>query len=588
MKKFYFLAFLLLYTFLSFGQTKGLIYKPASTLEGRTVLDPNKDGYSSSTTEGFKTNDRGGGESEINYKSIPILENEPIQDPLRSPACGLTDMVDSGSGDPVMFYFDGTNFLVRFRLNKTSPNSKGYSVLIDTDQKFGFSGPNADPNAVAGNPGFELELVLKTNHGVGLYNVNGTLAPVLMVNQDYESHTQKSIAYTEECGDTNFFYDFYLPWSAFGLPVDTRLRMVALTVMNPHPAIGNNAKSDVGGVDDRKYGGNYDKLFEDFIQHYNPTSPQDNNAGLKARTLCPTLNASLVVSATAITGTSTEAAGTSITVYKNKVAYANKALVTSGGTWSLSVPGLAEGDVITASAKATNKEESESNCSGVLVGQVCTRPAVPTLTGSNGNSNKYITITVDASGFLDLYLGDQILVSKAAVTAGNTYYFCTAAPNLTSRSNDCSGGNNLTAGVYRSTITINGCTSNSAFLCVNTTMASATPVINGPINILSRIISGTAAANAQVILKINGVEKVRVTADVSGNWLVPTASFNLADADKISAFALEVGKCQSAETVQITVTKPLSVAPVITGNYCGTATKVTGTSSEAAGTTIKL
>ena len=211
MNKLYFLSFLLLYSFISFGQTKGLIYKPASTPEGKAILDPNKDGYTSKSTAGFTVNDRGDGESEINYKAIPILDNEPIQDPLRGPACGFTDMVDSGVGDPVMFYFDGTNFLVRFRLNKSSPNAKGYSVLIDTDQKFGFSGPNADPNAIAGNPGFELELVLKTNHGVGLYNVNGTNNPALIINKDYDSHTQKSIAFTEECGDRDYFYDSYLP-----------------------------------------------------------------------------------------------------------------------------------------------------------------------------------------------------------------------------------------------------------------------------------------------------------------------------------------------------------------------------------------
>ncbi|GAB3204620.1 gliding motility-associated-like protein [Pontibacter aydingkolensis] len=587
MKKLYFLSFLLLCSFLSFGQTKGLIYKPASTAEGRAILDPNKDGYTSKTTAGFKTNDRGNGESEISYKNIPILENEPIQDPLRGPGCGFTDMVDSGVGDPVMFYFDGTNFLVRFRLNKTSPNSKGYSVLIDTDQKFGFSGPNADPNAVAGNPGFEMEMVLMSNHGVALYNINGTTTPTLIVKKDYESHTQKSIAFTQECGDPDYFYDFYMPWSEFGLPVDTKLRMVALTVMNPHPSMGNNAKSDVGGVDDRKYGGNYDKLFDDFIRNYNPTSPQDNNSGISGRTLCPSVDAGVTVTSTSITGTSTEAAGTAITVYKNGVAYGTKAYVTASNTWSLSVAGLAEGDVITASAKATNKEESESNCSGVLVGQVCTRPAAPTLSGSNGNSNKYVTITVATSGTLNLYLGSQSLVTNFNAVAGTTYYFCPSA-GIVTQQNGCNGGNNLAAGVYRVTLTVGGCTSNSSFLCVNTSTNSATPTVDIPITTASRFITGTAIANAQVILKINGAEKVRLTASATGTWSVPASSLGLASGNTITAYALEDGKCQSAETAAITVTQPVTFVPSITGTYCGTSTTITGTSAEAAGTTIKL
>ncbi|MCC9135784.1 invasin domain 3-containing protein [Pontibacter silvestris] len=550
------------------------------------MLDPNNDGYTSKTTAGFKNNDRGGGESEINYKAIPILDNEPIEDPLRGPGCGFTDMVDSGIGDPVMFFFDGTNFLVRFRLNKTSPNSKGYSVLIDTDQKFGFSGPNADPNAVAGNPGFEMELVLKSNHGVGLYAIDGSTTPTLIAEREYESHAQKSIAFTEECGDMDFFYDFYIPWSDFRLPLDTKLRMAALTVMNPHASTGNNAKSDVGGIDDRKYGDNYDKLFEDFIQNANPTSPQDINAGFKARTLCPSINASIEVTSTSITGASKEAAGTIITVYKNNAVLGTT--TTSGGTWSLAVSGLTEGDVITASAKAAEKEESESNCSGVLVGQVCSRPATPTLSTSSGNSNKYVAVTLPAgytTGRIDIFLGTTLKISQE-VTGAGPYYYCLGSTSFANKA--CSGGNNLEAGVYRATLTIGGCTSNSVFLCVNGVEASAIPVINAPITTASKLIAGTAVPNAQVILKINGAEKVIVTADAVGKWSVPASSLGLKDTDKVSAYALEVGKCQSSETTQVTVTKPLSVAPTLTGSYCGTTNTVTGTSAEAAGTTIKL
>lgn len=267
-KNYFLLLFFLFSSFLTFAQTKGLIYQPATSAAGRAVLDPNGDGYTSQNLNGFVANDHGAGESEIKYKSIPILEKEPIQDPSVGPACGYTDIVDSGIGDPVQFHYDGTNFLVRFRLNKTSPNSKGYSVLIDTDQKFGFTGPNADPNAVAGNPGYELELVLRTNQGVSLYNVNGTTSPVLMVNRPDTEYSQKSVAFTNQCNDADYFYDFYLPWSDFGVSPSTPLRMAALTTMNPAPAIGNNTQSDVGGVDDRKYFNN-DDAFQDVIDNYN-------------------------------------------------------------------------------------------------------------------------------------------------------------------------------------------------------------------------------------------------------------------------------------------------------------------------------
>ncbi|PRY16508.1 gliding motility-associated-like protein [Pontibacter ummariensis] len=585
MNKLYILPVLLLCSFLSFGQTKGLIYKPASTAEGRAVLDPNGDGYTSQTSAGFKTNDRG--ESEIRYVPAPVLVTEPVQDPLRGPGCGFTDLVDSGEGDPFMFYYDGANFLVRFRLNKTSPNSKGYSVLIDTDQKFGFSGASPDPNAVVGNPGFELELVLMTNHSVSLYDVDGTTAPVLKASKAYESHGQKSVAFTEECGDQDYFYDFYMPWAEFGLSADTKIRMAALSVMNPEPSIGNNAKSDVGGVDDGTYAGNYDKAFEDLINNYYPTSPQDGNAGVKPRSLCPTISAPILVTSSSISGTSTEAVGAIITVFKNNTALSATATVTAGGTWSLPVSGLAEGDVITASAKAPGKEESERNCSGVLVTQNCSKPTMPGLSASNGNSNKYVTINVPVAGTVTLYLGSEVLVSKAV--AAGTYYYCpTAGSNLLSTSNSCNGGNNLAAGVYRATITVGGCTSNSAFLCVNTTSTSAAPTVNSPITTVSSFITGKATPNAQIILKVNGAEVAQVITDASGNWSAPAASLNLKAGDEVTAFALEAGKCQSVDSTPVTVIMLRSLAPVITGTYCGATSNVTGASSEAAGTTITL
>lgn len=63
--------------------------------------------------------------------------------------------------------------------------SKGYSILMDTDGKFGATGANADPNYLAsttgvnGNPGFEIAIVLETNFIIAIYNVDGTSTPVL-------------------------------------------------------------------------------------------------------------------------------------------------------------------------------------------------------------------------------------------------------------------------------------------------------------------------------------------------------------------------------------------------------------------------
>jgi len=61
------LLFLWICQFFLEAQIPGIIIKPASA-PGRAVLDPNGDGYTSSTTAGFSTNDVT--ESEIQFKQF--------------------------------------------------------------------------------------------------------------------------------------------------------------------------------------------------------------------------------------------------------------------------------------------------------------------------------------------------------------------------------------------------------------------------------------------------------------------------------------------------------------------------------------
>src|SRR6476661_6370482 len=102
MNKVYYVAFFLLLSVVSYAQTPGLIFKTAGT--GAVVLDPNGDGYTSATTNGFTTNDQS--QSEIPYKALIVPAVEPVADPGPGPDCGFTDIVDSGVEDPVLSYFD--------------------------------------------------------------------------------------------------------------------------------------------------------------------------------------------------------------------------------------------------------------------------------------------------------------------------------------------------------------------------------------------------------------------------------------------------------------------------------------------------
>src|SRR5688572_14898494 len=117
-----------------YAQNPGVIVNVA-TGSGAMVLDPNGDGYASQTTSGFTTSDRT--ESEIPFSPMAFPHVEPSGDQNAGNACGTTDIVDSGDQDPALCYYDGTNLFFRIRTGSTSPSPKGYSILIDTDEKFG-------------------------------------------------------------------------------------------------------------------------------------------------------------------------------------------------------------------------------------------------------------------------------------------------------------------------------------------------------------------------------------------------------------------------------------------------------------------
>jgi len=176
MRFFTFLLLILVSCSLS-AQTPGLIYLPPGGM-GVTPLNPNGNGWSSIPANGYVANDIL--ENEIPYQALPVPYAEPTSDLVRGADCRFTDIVridDYDSG--VYMDADGANLLFRLRTGNTVPGSKGYTILIDTDMKFGCCGPNADPNyipkttGINGNAGFELEVILETNFQVAIYNVNG-------------------------------------------------------------------------------------------------------------------------------------------------------------------------------------------------------------------------------------------------------------------------------------------------------------------------------------------------------------------------------------------------------------------------------
>jgi gliding motility-associated-like protein len=575
----------------SLAQTPGLIFKPA-TAPGNAVLNPNGDGYTSATASGFSANDKT--ESEIPYAPLTFPGLEPTSDLGPGPDCGFTDFVDSGTEDPALSYFDGTNLLFRLRLGKAQPNSKGYSILIDTDQKFGSSGVNADPNATVNNPGFEIEINLQTNFGVFVYNVDGTCSGSPSSSFAGETNYQKSIAVTTNCGDPDYFYDFYVPFSALtalGINSSTPMRMAIVTQMNPQPAVCNNALSDFGGVDDAAYGNNPASIWANVIDNFPPTSVTNINTQGLDRSLCPVITSPIAQNTTSVSGTSTHADGTVIKVFKNGTQIGSTTV--SAGAWTLSgiAPALVSTNIITASATAPGKSESISNCNPVTVAVTC----------SSGPPN----VSLDAKGacgtgatvgaLIRIYKEGVIQTPNATGSSGASGNAVTVQSDGTWRwkcntNTNCNGGANcLVDGYYTFTQQVSPQCESVQVLgtCFGGAVATATPVITtSPVLTTTTSISGTSASGATIYLYANGTQIATTTA-VGTAWTMSSLSLTFGQA--VTAKAITTGQCLSAASTAINVGRA-SLAPIVSGTYCtsSTITSVTGTSTEPAGTAIQV
>ena len=607
-------SFLLLFIGNAFAQSPGIIIRPAAGA-GVTPLNPNGDGFSSTTTNGFVSSDIT--ESEVPYKIVPPAFLEPTSDLLRGPAQLYSDLVRQVDGSGFYIYNDGTNLLFRLRLGNVVSGSKGYSVLIDTDGKIGSTGAYADPNyqaattGVNGNPGFELEVVLETNFRVAVYNVDGASTPTLISSYPINTNSQISIALSTVSGTPDYFYDFYVPISALGVTAATPLRMVATTVMAPLPAIGG-PKSDIYGVDDSQYKDPM-KSWEAAVTNtptYTLTSINSGGGGVgPACTAAPTLNGPIQAGAgitvtgswTALDGTKPQTA--TITLYKNGVS-AGTTTVTSGNTWSIGSITVVSGDVLYAKAQASGESQCLQSSSVKVVS--CTPANTTSSTGfavtcssERGFEGTYATNTsvkiykVTTAG-ITLYADDATTtyrVSYPVSTPGTWRY---DDQNTQSGQTACSGGGkDLAKGTYIITATEAGkCETAGIFVCVNdgTVVSTATPVITQTtIYTGATTVSGTAVAGATVWLYTNGKLQGTTTA-TGGNYSFTNLALTTGDVVSVMALSTVTDACVSAaatRTVSCFITSPV-ITTDNNGNLTTSATAISGKSGEATGSTITV
>lgn len=643
MKNFYYrycaFILILLLPFVSYSQTPGFIYKPA-TGGGEKVLDPNGNGYISITTSGFSgTNDVGPTVSEIPYRPLPVLDAEVIGDLNTGSAGGHTDLAPPS---PVQAYFDGRNLMFRLRLGGTSTSSKGYSVLIDADNQFGNLVAGGNP-ATTPNPGFEFEIILESNFSVAVYDHrnNASGGPKIW-SGSVDQYSQRAVAATTNSGNPDYFYDYYVPLSALpGITANTPLRMSGVTITSAQSGITGTV-SDVGGVNFQNYEFSKQKAWAAIINTFPPTTLNQINSGGFGQVIAtaPVVSGPILANSTSISGSSVEAAGSVVTVLRNGVAICGGAgqpacpTVSANGTWTLTgLSGnlLQEGNSITAQVTPAGKSISPASSPVTVTAGVCiaTPPPVITNLGGSGNTNRSFIGTTTFNSFqrITIYSSAGTVIGSFLFTpsgsspftwtspefaiAENNYYATVTPVNSTNtattgceslRSNQICFRNgqprtNLQQ-ISITSVTYNGVTqtsANSTFPSIPTNVAS----ISGTLTAApSNIASGTTG---YIAVFVNAVEQVSLRTTIQ------TTATTWSIAIPAGALTLKAGDVLNVRTVwtltgggQTTCPTPSSIsnllrvtsttaAPIINaGPYCGTVSSISGTSTEPAGTVVEI
>jgi protocadherin Fat 4 len=279
----------LLLASIAYAQIPGAIRTAA--IPASNPMNPNGDAYVTSTGARF-AGPLDETEFEIPYLPIAQYQAEPENDnqyPQRL-GCDLYEMVDDPANNAESAYYytrdpDGIanngdeQVLFRWRLAGWQNGATAFSILIDTDNKFGFSGPTRDPNAVTGNPGFEIEIIVANNDpskggAVWVLGVDGVSSPkVVLKSYTLSSRYQVSYALNQDpgcSGTVPVFVDTFIDFSALGIPSSAAVRLVAAVNEDIGSCLGGGA-SDIGGVDGNLIP-NDDNQFIAAINNFPPTT----------------------------------------------------------------------------------------------------------------------------------------------------------------------------------------------------------------------------------------------------------------------------------------------------------------------------
>ncbi len=244
------------------AQTPGAVISGGTT----TVLDPDQDGFITSSGTTLSTTDELS-QFENYWRTVYQLDSEPSGD-FTGGSCGALDIVDATSTSKESLYTgvydpdgypsnnDGDEYwLFRLRVAKdpgTSPFA--YSVIIDIDNAIG---SGIDANYVAGNNGYEIEVIFQGGSAPSLKinDVDGTTTGTQVLSYSGSTlHWMKSYAANSICSSTPIFMDFAIPvadlTTQFGIDLTTGVRIAAGTTTNGTSILSGANTKDYAGFDD--------------------------------------------------------------------------------------------------------------------------------------------------------------------------------------------------------------------------------------------------------------------------------------------------------------------------------------------------
>lgn len=221
----------------------------------------------------------------------------------------------------------------------------------------------------------------------------------------------------------------------------------------------------------------------------------------------PTVNSPIYSGATTVSGSSSSADGTVITVYVNGNPVGTT--VVSQGSWTLTGIGpLATDDVVTATAGTGASESQQSDPVVVIAPPLQSVPPIVTSPIIEGGNVTITGSSVEPVGSIVIVYVDGNPVGTTTVNEDGSW----SLPGVT-----VSDGQTVSATVQAPGEEVSN-PSNSVTVSANSSDLTPPPVISGPIYGEATSISGTSVPYATIDVYQNGIYLGTTTADEFGNW----------------------------------------------------------------------